>query len=325
MLIASLATGINALSAAAGVANASNFLKKSYDSYRKRHLYYPLTMSGVNQAEDSNLEIVRPTIVFTCNQRNANNLPSRIAFPIPQGLDFSDGASYDDTSLGIFNAGASQSLQAAVSKATSGGKAGDIASGVIDSLKSNFTVPAASAGYTAATNLLGLSDTEKSAVGIAMKMTANRNVTTEFSTVGTRNYGFKFKMIGSSAQESDMIKNICNTFRGGLYPEGDMLALHYPPTWTIRFMLGTTDITYIPKIWECYLTSLNVSYNSSSNLWHTDGSPLECDVTVAFKETRALTHKDILDLEKNSFSNISNKNNRNIPKEVKPNDTNNNR
>lgn len=324
MLTTLLTTGINALSNAASAANAANSIRTSISSIRDRYdLHYPLSMTGINQLGDADntLEFIRPTIVFTCNSRASLTPALKIAFPIPQGLEFSDGASYDDNALGFVASGLINSAQSAISASQSGQNPNDIVSGTINSLKQNFSTTAPGAGYAAAMNT-ALSDSNKSAIGIAMKMTMNRHVTTEFTGVGTRNYGFKFKMIGSSKEESDMIRNICDGFREGLYPEGDNIALRYPPTWTIRFMLKNSDITYIPKIWECYLTSVNVSYNSSSGLWHSDGSPLECDITVAFKETRALTHKDILDLKKSPFVNIPNQNARNVPSEANnPNST----
>jgi hypothetical protein len=69
-------------------------------------------------------------------------------------------------------------------------------------------------------------------------------------------------------------------------------------------MMGNNDISYLPKIWECYLTALSVSYNGSANLWHTDGAPIECEISVSFKETRALRHQDIRNLDTNAFINI---------------------
>lgn len=319
MLTGLLTTGINALTMGANVALAANAINTIVSEAEKRYdLHYPLSLTGINQLDDTDnaLEFIRPTIVFTCNSRTALTPAVKIAFPIPQGLEFSDGASYDDNALGFVAAGIIDTAKSAVNVAQSGGSAESVAAS-IDSLKRSFVPTSAQSGlFTAANAIGGISDTFKSSLGIAMKMTVNRHVTTEFTGIGTRNYGFKFKMIGSSRQESDMIRNICETFRDGLYPDGDALALRYPPTWTIRFMLKNSDIEYIPKIWECYLTSVNVSYNGTAALWHDDGSPIECDITVSFKETRALTHKDIQDLKRQPFTNIQNKNSRDVPKRV---------
>lgn len=320
MLTRLLTTGINAVTRGASVALAVNSGINIASQPRKRYdLHYPLSLTGINQLDDTDnsLELIRPTIVFTCNSRFAEGPAVKIAFPIPQGLEFSDGASYDDNTLGILGSGIIDTAKSAIATANSGGNVADVISNSIDSLKKNFVPTSIESGlFTAANAIGGMSDTFKSSLGIAMKMTVNRHVTTEFTGIGTRNYGFKFKMIGSSRQESDMIRDICETFRDGLYPDGDALALRYPPTWTIRFMLKNSDIEYIPKIWECYLTSVNVSYNGTAALWHDDGSPIECDITVSFKETRALTHKDIQELKKQPFTNIQNTNSRNVAQRV---------
>lgn len=317
-----ITTAINAVSTAASIGGSAYAFKTMTANFLKRYdLHYPLSLTGISAAEseaESTLDLKRPTIIFTRNKRDID-APLKIAFPIPQGLDFSDGAGYDDQPLNFVVSGLMGAVQSGMATSKQGGDMNSIIGSSIDSLKQSFTSDSRGYGMVGAEILKSmgkLSDDNKTAIGIAMKATINKHVTTEFTGVGTRNYAFKFKMIGSSAAESKMIRDICNAFREGLYPEGDNIALHYPPTWTIRFLLGRDDISYLPKIWECYLTTLNVSYNGSAGLWHEDGSPLECDISVSFKETRALTYKDIRDLEKSSFVGITNKNNRQIAKEA---------
>jgi hypothetical protein len=110
-------------------------------------------------------------------------------------------------------------------------------------------------------------------------------------------------MIASSQKEAEVIRDINKAFRIGLYPSGNSLQLQYPPTWTIRFIDGTNggELDHIPKIFEVYLQDFTAIYNSTGNLWREDGSPLECDITIQFKETRALTAQDIKKLETSAF------------------------
>jgi hypothetical protein len=266
-------------------------------------LFYPIDMGSDPSKTPDAISVNRPIIMFTCASRVTNGNAQYIGFPIPQGIEFSDGASYDDASLGYGGAAAAS----VASTLTSSSNIADSAkkfmgSGGIDELKKQFgDVGLKSVGIAAAGSL---DDGMKSAVGVGMKMTMNKHVVTEFTGIGTRSFGFKFKLVGSSKKESEIIRNIGTAFRNGLYPEADVLALKYPPTWTIRFMMGNNDISYLPKIWECYLTSLSVSYNGSANLWHIDGAPIECDITVSFKETRALRHQDIRALDTSAFINI---------------------
>ncbi len=269
-------------------------------------LFYPIDMGSDPVKTPNAISVNRPIIMFTCASRVTNGNSQYIGFPIPQGIEFSDGASYDDATLG-YGGAAIATIAGAASDLMSSASRADKASalmggGGIDQLKGQFgDVGAKSVAMALAGSL---DEGTRSAVGIGMKMSMNRHIMTEFTGIGTRSFGFKFKLVGSSKKESEIIRNIGTAFRNGLYPEADVLALKYPPTWTIRFMMGNDDISYLPKIWECYLTSLNVSYNGSANLWHTDGSPIECDITVSFKETRALRHQDIRALEDNAFINI---------------------
>lgn len=268
-------------------------------------MYFPHDMDVQNEF-GSSTKFQRPVVVFHCQGRNENDLGQRIAFPIPQGIEFSDGASYDDASLDF--AGYTEVGAISSSMNANAGNAGlaDIAkagvAGGINAVKQAFAAgPAAMAvsGYGIASKLG--EDTRRN-IGIASRISINKHVVTEFSATGTRSYTFRFKLIASSPKETQDILNIGNTFKRGVYGEANVLAIKYPPRWTIRFMLGDKDIPYIPKIWECYLQSANVNYNGSANLFHADGSPLECDITVSFKETRALAYQDIVRLEQEAYS-----------------------
>lgn len=269
-----------------------------------RTLFYPVDMGADPKKTPEGINANRPIIMFRCEGRVGDGGAQYIGFPIPQGIDFSDGASYDDATLGYSGAAA----LGAVSTITSGNMAENAkafsGSGGIDQLKSQVKGNLPSAASLITAGISGFDSSIKSGVGIAMQMTTNKHIVTEFTGVGTRSFGFKFKLVGSSKRESEIIRDIGKAFRNGLYPEADILALKYPPKWTIRFMMGSSDIDYLPKIWECYLTSLNVSYNGSANLWHVDGAPIECDITVSFKETRSLRHQDIRALEDNEFLQI---------------------
>ena len=229
----------------------------------------------------------RPVIVFTSVATKAEN-DAYIVLPIPQALQFSDSAAYNNSELGfqgsmVLNAGRSNSASDAVSNVT-----GQALNAIPKSLQE-------------AAGLLGsnlLKGEFKSAVGIATGTTLNKNIVTEFSGVSTRQFGFQFKLVSTSAQESRIIKEMIETFRKGLYPEGNSLQLRYPPTWYINFKKDGKDIEYIPRIFETYLTNMSTSYNSSLNLFHEDGSPVEVDLNITFMESRALTLDDIRNLEK---------------------------
>ena len=233
----------------------------------------------------------RPVIVFKTISKNEAKNDSHIVFPIPQAIQFSDSAAYGNADLGfggamILNAGLSNSSPAA-------------ASNVLNQVRNSLPGDMKSlAGLLGSQILKGDS---RQAVGIATGTTLNKNIVTEFTGVSTRQFGFQFKLMSGSVQESNVIREIVDTLRRGIYPEGNSLQLKYPPTWTINFMKGGEQIKYLPKIFEVYLTTMSTSYNASANLFHEDGSPIETDIQLSFTESRVLTLDDVKSLETREY------------------------
>ena len=90
-----------------------------------------------------------------------------------------------------------------------------------------------------------------------------------------------------------------------MYPEGNELILKYPPTFTIKFFNGSgKENKFIPAIFESYLTGMSAVYNGSTNIFHSDGSPLESDVQLTFQEIKALTREEIVALSRRESKQI---------------------
>lgn len=235
-------------------------------------------------------DATRPVIIFKSESRDKQKrmLPYHIVLPIPQALQFSDSAAYGNTDIGfegaaILNAGTSKGISDAASNLLTQGK---------NSLPANM----ASLTQLISTKVMGREN--QAAIGIATGSVLNKNFVTDFTGVSTRQFSFQFKLVATSRVESDIIKNMIDTFREGLYPMGNSLQLRYPPKWYIDFMKGGKSIEHIPKIFPSYLSNLSTSYNASMNLFHEDGSPVEIDVQLTFIEARALTYDDIVALKK---------------------------
>ena len=105
-------------------------------------------------------------------------------------------------------------------------------------------------------------------------------------------------MMPKDQKEAFTITEIVKRFRQNMYPMGNDLILTYPPIWNIMFYDGakTEENTKLPGIYDCYLTGMSAVYNSSGNMFHADGHPVETDVQLTFEETRALTLSDIIKL-----------------------------
>ena len=50
---------------------------------------------------------------------------------------------------------------------------------------------------------------------------------------------------------------------------------------------------FVPEIFDCYLVSLETTFNSTTNTFHGDGAPLEVDINLSYQETRVLNRADI--------------------------------
>jgi hypothetical protein len=232
----------------------------------------------------------RPVIIFR-NKVSTADTDKHIVFPIPQSLQFGDSATYNNSELDflgsvVLNGGRQQSVGEATTAVLNQVKAG---------IPNTFKELAGALGSTFTKGNV------QSAIGVATGTTRNKNIVTEFSGVGTRQFSFQFKLMATSQQESNIIKEIVDIFRLGLYPTGNSFQLNYPPTWYINFKKGGRDIPYIPKIFETYLTGMSTSYNSSMNLFHADGSPVEIDLQLTFMESRALTKGDVQSLIEKPF------------------------
>jgi hypothetical protein len=230
----------------------------------------------------------RPFLHFTCT--GSGDRAATITLPMPGSISFGDESTYNNAELGVVG-GYVNEVAGLVGQGSE-----KLASGV-----SAIGGRIAAAGQSKGINeivqgisaLSGVSEGLQSAINIGTGTTLNKNITTEFTATNTRTFSFAFQLIARTEKENDMIKKIVRAFRQGVYPEGNDFQLKFPPKWQIKFMLGgvagKTEISDIPKIGDVYLTGATTVYNSSANMWRTDGSPLETTLTVNFIETKAHT------------------------------------
>jgi hypothetical protein len=230
----------------------------------------------------SDIEFGRPTVVFRVTKGGP-----QIMLPIPAGVTFNDAGEYSSIELGQIGGGVGEQI----------GKRGTGVKGLINEV---ISTKAADVGRIAAQLAAGgaFGDTAQKAAFLSTsgKKILNPNTNTTFSTNSIRQFTFAFKLIGRSEKDSKTIRDIHNTFRANLYPKSSFdnanVILDYPPIWTIEFE-GRNVNEYLPYIYPCYLDTLTTSFNSSANMYRTDGAPVEVDVSITFRETRALIRNDI--------------------------------
>ena len=258
-------------------------LRGGYDSGAEG-LMYPLELRSQSQ---------RPCIEFTAYDTSSGDVQLKtIWFPCPAGIEISDQATYNTIDLGALGGALNQAIEAG--KSAAGGAKGKFKAGSNALLGQVKDARAGEIAAIAAMALPGYGDK----LQFKAKTILNPNTNTTFSGNSVRSFTFAFKMIARSESEAKEIQKIHQTFRKYTYADSNgnqqNLTLRYPPVWRIRFLDGQkNENKYIPKIYSCYLQGVQSSFNSTAPVFHTDGSPLEVDVSISFQETRALTRFDI--------------------------------
>ena len=152
-------------------------------------------------------------------------------------------------------------------------------------------------------------------VASALRVTVDPNIRTLFRGVGIRNFQFQFKFLAKSEEESKEVEQIIQRFRYYAYPEsiglGDDLNISvgfkFPHTFHISVRYRSKPVEKDnevifedrhqigPKLKTCYLTNVTTNYNPTTMAFHTDGKPVEIDLSLSFTEQTTLNRKDIAD------------------------------
>lgn len=226
----------------------------------------------------------RPCIKFEAFDRMTNENPI-IILPSPPSISFNDSADFNTIDLGAVGGVAANAAQ----------------NGIWDTIKSTKVtqILKAVASKTPASEMSNL----------VTKSVVNPNTNASFTGNKMRNFGFNFKLIAKSAKESEIIYDIHSMFRHYTYasmkPGKSNMTLDFPPVWTIKFVdlnFTTGENPYIPRIYSCYLTQVESTFNSDANMYFNDSAPLQVDISLQFQETRVLTRNDIENMENDKFA-----------------------
>ena len=237
-------------------------------------LRYPLSL-----VEKDNQELIRFRIV----DRKTLEDQRSIYLYSPPGLSIADSAGYTQADLGLLG-GAIDSV-------------GDMATGKKDVSEGNMIADLVSAATVGAGSKLGAAG---QAGMISGGIASNPYTNVQFTGTNLRSFSFSFKFVAESEDESEMVKNIENTFRKFLYPKkagsSDFL-LEYPPLFKIEFMKlaggEASPNKFMPFIQYCYLLSMTATFNSATNLFHRTGAPVELELQLTFQESKALKREDL--------------------------------
>tara|TARA_R110002074_G_scaffold20790_4_gene65302 strand:+ start:661 stop:1458 length:798 start_codon:yes stop_codon:yes gene_type:complete len=199
---------------------------------------------------------------------------------IPQGFSVPDSASYTSIELGMVG-GAESAMKG---------------EGVGAITMADVTAAAANAGAIVGQQLgsAGIGGSLGSISNLRKGLASNPYTETQYTGSGIRSFGFTFKLVAESSSEADTALAIEEFFRDNMYPEEQgAFTLKYPNRFKIEFYNGADKNKYMPLIKECYLLTLQTTYNSTTNAFHDKGQPVEIDIALTFQEVKALTRNDL--------------------------------
>lgn len=202
---------------------------------------------------------------------------------IPQGLQFTDGASYTGIELGTINA-ARDVAQGRLNIAGDGAELANNNTALVAGLK--------------LIDKIGVSPEVAAAAGIEKGVAFNPQTTLAFEQANLRQFQFSFNLVPESEKDSVNINKIEKFFRKYLYPEVTGFVAKYPPLFSIKFFdEGESDENpYFPMIHDCYLTGVDVTINPEGNSFYKTArgkAPASTTMALSFQESRLLSRHDI--------------------------------
>ena len=117
---------------------------------------------------------------------------------------------------------------------------------------------------------------------------------------GFRDHTFAFKFFPKNKSESDTVKAILKDFHNGSTPRmtesysaGGVSASAFfksPRHWTIKFVSNGRPNDYLHEIKTSVITQMQTNYDPISMVsFHQDGSPIQIDLNLTFKEISLVT------------------------------------
>ncbi len=236
-----------------------------------------------------------------------NSLNERTELFLPLQFSVRDGIQYTDASLGLFGGQAFNtvasggSLNEGIVETIQG--FGDSLVGLFDTLSGRQQLGAVAAARAA--QLPAIPQVARDIIGLAGRVTINPNVRTAFNGVTTRDFLFQFDFFPKSEDESEVIYNIIKSFRINAYPDrvpgsGFVpVAYKYPNIYKIKLLSGANGKKIFRNVGTpikfSYLQSIEANYsrNQGEGLFKS-GAPTHVQLSLNFKEYKALDRQDIL-------------------------------
>jgi hypothetical protein len=225
------------------------------------------------------------------------NPVAAIALYMPDTLNASYNASYDELSLTSEAGVKINTLQKIGSAMQSFGDKNPASSVGVDPAVASLVSSALGVIAGAAGAGENVADINLQAAGF----TINPQLQMIYRGVAFRHFQLTFTFTPSSKQESELVKAIIETFKVNFAPsihgEGnaDNIGMFFTPpsVFNVDFMIDTGLNQYLPKYGDCVLTDIDVNYAPNGFAPHADGSPVQTQLNLTFKEIEIVTQKKL--------------------------------
>ena len=225
---------------------------------------------------------------------------------MPVSYTVNEGISYDTGALNMSGATALNALNSG-----QGGFLDAVGQGILRGITSTFDFFTGStqgdaarlAAARLANNIPLIPQGIRNAIPLALGVTVNPNTRAIFKGVALREFTFQFKFISNSKAEADEVKRIVQFFRINAYPEdippdADLsVGFKFPNMFKIKLMHKASDVgRFVPvgsQIKLAYLRTIQTNYNPTNAVFHSDGNPLETDISVTFQEYKTISRRDV--------------------------------
>ena len=137
----------------------------------------------------------------------------------------------------------------------------------------------------------------------ARGLTPNNHVALLYKGPGSfRDHSFAFKFFPKNESESDLVKDIISEFKNGTLPKlsndnsNNLLNSSFfkaPRHHKIKFFNGAGENPYLFTIGTSVIKDMSVNYDPQSLVgFHSDGSPVQIDLTLTFQEIELQVSED---------------------------------
>jgi len=253
------------------------------------------SVAGVNDGseEASNALLSHNGVSNETPTKRSRDRLETVSLYLMQQLQFNDVAKYNNIDLGIGGAALQQGLQNGQGVLGAGIRTGSEIFGAFTNGGAGAVGSSAMARLAASVVTSSINDVAGGAVRLATQTTVNPNARTLFEAPEIRIFTFTFKLIPTSKVEAEAIKSIVAFFRKEVYPTeilaaGISVGYEFPNKFEIKVKYNGQIIPGT-EIADCYLTQVQTTFNPTQMGFHEDGNFNETDLTLTFRETRALS------------------------------------